>query len=154
MQWDFKFPSLNLTIERPYIKGLMQRHVSYYKNRRHTGMFPLQAGSHSPTHHNYITFALIAKPTLTLYIFIPHGSNQTFRCISSCCCCHRSCGCFTFYTTKRVSFLWRDWRIPPFWSCQCIVVPSWMPATTPRCLNDAPLNTLSKSLFLCDRVAF
>ena len=28
----------------------------------------LQAGSHPPTHYNYITFALIAQAKLTLYI--------------------------------------------------------------------------------------
>ena len=32
----------------------------------HPCFHSLQAGSHSPTHHNYITLALIAKSTLTL----------------------------------------------------------------------------------------
>ena len=67
----------------------------------------LQTGSHSPKHHNNAgpphNFSVDRQ---TNSYITQHGSNQTFRCIHSCCCCHHTYCCCTYSTsiTTIVSF--------------------------------------------------
>ena len=70
-------------------------------------MFRLSSGwSPFPTQHNYII--LRWSLNLLFCFFIQHGSNQTFCCIHSCCCSHRTNCCSTFFWVQISTLLLRN----------------------------------------------